>query len=324
MYEQGIGLSQDLSEAARWYRKSADQGNELAQLNLGVAYDNGLGVQQDFAEAANLYRLSALQGNADAQMNLGDMYRYGRGVKKDGLEAAKWYHAAIDNGLLSALIKLADLYLEGGLRFKSDPAQGVQLLKDAAEKGSVDAEFELAERYENGQGVEKDKDEAINWYKRAALHGDRAADAALWEKVEGSEMAEIVISYRRLAEAGKAFAQETLGRAYGLGLGVKQNDAEAARWYKLAAEQGAVTAQVVLARMYEVGQGVPLDVTEAVRWYESAAAQGSSEAQTSLGDMYFYGRGVTRDDAEAMLWYKRALETFNIERTRTDVNAHED
>jgi TPR repeat protein len=42
---------QDRAEAARWYRKAADQGHALAQYNLGLLYANGRGVAQDKAQA---------------------------------------------------------------------------------------------------------------------------------------------------------------------------------------------------------------------------------------------------------------------------------
>jgi len=43
MYEQGIGLPRDPAEAAHWYRRAADQGNPLAQNNLGVLYFTEMG-----------------------------------------------------------------------------------------------------------------------------------------------------------------------------------------------------------------------------------------------------------------------------------------
>ena len=43
MYDDGQGVAQNYAEAARWYRKAADQGNASAQLNLGVSYYDGQG-----------------------------------------------------------------------------------------------------------------------------------------------------------------------------------------------------------------------------------------------------------------------------------------
>ena len=73
---------------------AADQGYDLAQVNLGVMYDNGDGVSQDLTQAMAWYRKAADQGNAGAQYNLGIMYRTGQGVTQDDVEAHKWYNLA--------------------------------------------------------------------------------------------------------------------------------------------------------------------------------------------------------------------------------------
>jgi TPR repeat protein len=41
MYENGRGVAQDLSQAAAWYYKAAQQGNDVAQCNLGFMFENG-------------------------------------------------------------------------------------------------------------------------------------------------------------------------------------------------------------------------------------------------------------------------------------------
>ena len=40
-YELGKGVSQNLAEAAKWYRKGAEQGNSRGQKNLGALYEAG-------------------------------------------------------------------------------------------------------------------------------------------------------------------------------------------------------------------------------------------------------------------------------------------
>ena len=59
MYARGWGVSQDYTEAMRWYRKAAEQGYANAQYNLGTMYDNGQGVPQSYAEAMRWYRKAA-------------------------------------------------------------------------------------------------------------------------------------------------------------------------------------------------------------------------------------------------------------------------
>jgi TPR repeat protein len=47
MYAEGLGVTQDNTEAVRWIRKAAAQGLAEAQYNLGLVYAVGLGVTQD-------------------------------------------------------------------------------------------------------------------------------------------------------------------------------------------------------------------------------------------------------------------------------------
>ena len=98
MYEDGRGVAQDYAEAAKWFRRAADQGVAAVQFNLGRAYEIGRGVPKDFVEAAKWYRKAADQDDATAQFNLGAMYYYGRGVEQDFVEAHKWF--ALVRGLL--------------------------------------------------------------------------------------------------------------------------------------------------------------------------------------------------------------------------------
>jgi hypothetical protein len=46
MFAQGRGVAQSDVEAARWYRKAADQGHAQAQNNLGTMFEQGRGVAQ--------------------------------------------------------------------------------------------------------------------------------------------------------------------------------------------------------------------------------------------------------------------------------------
>jgi hypothetical protein len=59
MYDKGQGIPQDYAEAAKWYRKAAEQGVAVAQHNLGFMYDKGEGVPQDYVQAHMWYNLAA-------------------------------------------------------------------------------------------------------------------------------------------------------------------------------------------------------------------------------------------------------------------------
>jgi hypothetical protein len=98
MYYDGKGVPQDYAEAVRWYRKSAEQGYAMAQIDVGFMYQEGKGVPQDYAEAVRWYRKAADQGDAKAQYDLGFMYYQGKGVLQDYTEARRWYRKAGEKG----------------------------------------------------------------------------------------------------------------------------------------------------------------------------------------------------------------------------------
>ena len=94
MYDNGRGVPQDNAQAVIWYRKAADKGYAAAQFNLGLMYDDGRGVPQDYAQAVAWYRKAAEQGDAAAQFDLGVMYDNGHGVPQDYVEAHMWFNLA--------------------------------------------------------------------------------------------------------------------------------------------------------------------------------------------------------------------------------------
>ncbi len=158
----------------------------------------------------------------------------------------------------------------------------LEKLRQAAQRGEVKAQFELASAYYIGNGVPQDYQEAMKWY-------------------------------RKVAEQGVASAQHNLGIAYSKGLGVPQDYLEAVKWYRKAAEQGDSYAQNNLGSLYREGLGVVQNVQEAAKWYEKSASQGYAVAQYNLGVAYSRGEGITRNEKQAVFWYRKAAEQGYIE-----------
>jgi TPR repeat protein len=127
-------VQSDYAEAAKWWRKAADQGDAAAQSDLGWLYTSGQGVEPNYAEAAAWFRKSAEQGNPNGQHWLGHCYLSGRGVGKDETEAFKCF-------------------------------------REAANNGNIAAQGDLGRLYATGRGVEQNSAEAIKWYGKAAEVG---------------------------------------------------------------------------------------------------------------------------------------------------------
>ena len=67
LYMEGLGAPENLTEAARWYRRAADHGVVAAQIVLGAMYADGSGVPQDYVRAHMWFNLAAARGNEDAR-----------------------------------------------------------------------------------------------------------------------------------------------------------------------------------------------------------------------------------------------------------------
>jgi len=56
IYEKGLGVEPDYTEAKKWYQRAAKQDFSRAYINLANLYEKGLGVNRDPVLAVNLYR----------------------------------------------------------------------------------------------------------------------------------------------------------------------------------------------------------------------------------------------------------------------------
>ncbi|WP_409766509.1 hypothetical protein [Ferrovibrio sp.] len=140
-----------------------------------------------------------------------------------------------------------------------------------AERGDVAAMRNLGHLYRWGQGVERDIQQAMHWYRRAA-------------------------------ETGFARAQANLAAIYLQGdEGVSIDYAEAHKWFEAAAKQGHAVAQYNLGLMYELGLGVEKNEAIALGWYNNAAKAGQPDAleRLSLMVMRRDGDGAAKPQGEA-------------------------
>jgi TPR repeat protein len=271
-FEQALAASErgDYRTAFAGFKKLAEQGDAIAQFNLGLMYANGRGVPTDDRQAVAWYRKAAEKGIAKAQFNLGVMYDEGRGLPKDEQLALSWYRKAAEKGYADAQTMLGLMYANG-LHVPKDEQQAVVWYRNAAEQGDAIAQFNLGLMHEDGDGVPKDEQQAVAWYRKAA-------------------------------EQGHAEAQFNLGLMYAKGKGVPQNDQQVVAWYRRAAEQGHASAQYNLGVRFYDGRGVPKDDQQAVAWFRKAADQGVAMAQTNLGKMYAKGSGVPKDEQMTYFW----------------------
>ncbi|MBF0195503.1 MAG: sel1 repeat family protein [Magnetococcales bacterium] len=112
----------------------------------------------------------------------------------------------------------------------------IKLIKALGEQGNPKAQHNLGAMYLNGQGVEKNVEKAINWFRLAA-------------------------------EQGLVVAQHNLGTLYLQGADSMPSDPlEAAHWFTKAAMQGNPRSQYSLGALYFEGLGVEKNLEKAYIW----------------------------------------------------------
>jgi hypothetical protein len=86
------------SEAFWKLYTDALRGEKTAQFQTGVMFERGIGVELNQTQAAKWYEKAAIQGHKDAQYNIGIMYAMGRGVEQNDKFAMMWLAAAAQQG----------------------------------------------------------------------------------------------------------------------------------------------------------------------------------------------------------------------------------
>lgn len=196
MYGNGKGVPLDHAEAAKWYRKAAEQGYAKAQWYLGRAYYNGAGLPRDYAEAEKWYRKAADQGLAEAKIDLKKMLELGQLVHRDFAkadldiaEAEKLYRKAAEQGNAQAQWSLGRGYYEGAAGLPGYLAEAEKWYRMAAEQGLAEAQVELGYMFWLGIGRPMDRAEAEKWFRKAAEQGNAKAEDYLQRVLRDQESA---------------------------------------------------------------------------------------------------------------------------------------
>lgn len=187
-------------------------------------------------------------------------------------------------------------------------------LKQLAERGSADAQFELGIRMLGGEGLPKDEKGAAEWLQKAAAQSNLPAMNALGTMSEEGvgvpkDEKKAFEWYKKAAQYGLPLAQQNLAECYDLGKGVDKSAEEATKWLQRAANQDFPPAMAQYAWKLEHGEGTSKNIREAAVWYLKAAQQGLVGAMTHLAYLYYTGQGVPLDYLRAEAWYRLAAKS---------------
>ena len=153
--------------------------------------------------------------------------------------------------------------------------------------GDARAQDKLGYIYANAQGVQKDDEAAVKWFRLSADQGYRLGLYHLgymhyWGRSVPEDKERAATLYLKAAEQNEAYALLALGYMYGAGEGVEKDDEKALHYTHRAAQMGHAGAQFNMGMRYLAGKGVKEDYVRAYAWWALASMHGSSEATEGL------------------------------------------
>ena len=216
-YMNGYGVECDTIEGFRRFRRAANTGHDRALYNLATCYLTGIGTTKNDSLAFICYDRAGQAGYAKALTTVADCYLIGRGTAQDSTLAYEYYSRAAAKNEPHALYSIAEKTAQADSLLTLSKKElrrlsTISYYQKAAKLGNTNAQYRLAQFYEDGYYVKKSMKKAFNWYLHAA-------------------------------NGGHPVAAEKVARMYEKGKGTKRDDQKAAAWYRVALEHGSTAAK---------------------------------------------------------------------------------
>ncbi|MBQ5952179.1 MAG: sel1 repeat family protein [Lachnospiraceae bacterium] len=291
------GSDSEKAAAFSYLKEASSGGMKKANLLLGDLYFSGIPdrikvdtdaallcyQQADESDIGQAMFSSALIYAATA--NQAEMHRCVLRSAEEGFPPALAYVQTHDRLLLQYSLS-AQTPVVTAYNSRYDSADISEVLKNA-ETDPV-AMYELASRFRLGeQGVEADREKALQWYRKVLLH-ERNAKAYYWigrmfeEDESDRERYVLRLDYYRAAYSlGSADAAVKIGIEYEFGEseGFEKDLDKALSYYVFAKEHGRAWTDSFIAHIYEL-KGDP---AAARRYYEMGIAEEDPHAMFELG-----------------------------------------
>lgn len=243
IYYNGLLTDTNYGEAVRWYKKAAENGCDAAYYNLAYCYYIGNGVSQSNKDACKLLIEAAKDGRRyDSELG----YPFKNIFDDDAIEYQDFfdlYEEPAQNGDANAQFMLGSLWYYYG---KNDGIgrnyeEAAKWYARSAEQGNADAQYQLAECYEDGDGVEENEEISKDWRLKSAVNGNDSAIYDILRIFENYIYDENTEQIKRLLPFIRTVAQKDndnakracilLGDLYSDNLLGEKNTKEAIMWY---------------------------------------------------------------------------------------------
>lgn len=287
-HRDGKGAKKSLPEAVSWFAIAAGNGVKEAAVEVAKAYQQGIGVVRDQRNAAEWWYRAGELGDEAARGRFLTLMLAGESGGFAGPQAAGWLEPAAAAGDVRAILGMGEIFEKGlGVPVEVTKARGWYL--QAAYGGNVVAKYRLGRMLlaqpSAWRLVYKDPEREKNNAERDRLYPTRAAalEAAgedRWVDIVRPGMIEGERWLSDAARHGHAEAQFLLGKAYLGGMDLPFDISDGLVWLSAAAWGGHPGAMMAVADLAAKGQGFfAKDPVRAWVNYDAAAALGARQAE---------------------------------------------
>ena len=227
MFKIGLGTDSDVTKAIEYFRRSAEMNNKNGLFEYGKALLIGEHIPQDTDSAVKLLEKAVKLKNSNAKRFLALEYISGEHLEQDFEKGIALLTECADSGDVIACYRLGKIYLESEImpqnldkaekylllaedneytqyalaklylqEEKYDIQKAVNYFEKSADKNHW-ASYQLGRIYLFGaKDIERDKEQAIEWFTKSANDGNEYAQAILDEisKFENDLLANTIFS----------------------------------------------------------------------------------------------------------------------------------
>lgn len=227
MFKFGLGTDSDVTKAIEYFRRSAEMNNKNGLFEYGKALLIGEHIPQDTDSALKILKKAVKLKNSNAKRFLALEYISGEHLEQDFEKGIALLTECADSGDVIACYRLGKIYLESEImpqnldkaekylllaedneytqyalaklylqEEKYDIQKAVNYFEKSADKNHW-ASYQLGRIYLFGaKDIERDKEQAIEWFTKSANDGNEYAQAILDEisKFENDLLANTIFS----------------------------------------------------------------------------------------------------------------------------------
>ena len=227
MFKLGLGTDSDVTKAIEYFRRSAEMNNKNGLFEYGKALLIGEHIPQNTDSAVKLLEKAVKLKNSNAKRFLALEYISGEHLEQDIEKGIALLTECADSGDVIACYRLGKIYLQGEIMSqnldkaekylllaedseyaqyalaklylqeeKYDIQKAVNYFENCADKNHW-ASYQLGRIYLFGaKDIERDKEQAIEWFTKSANDGNEYAQAILDEisKFENDLLANTIFS----------------------------------------------------------------------------------------------------------------------------------